>query len=76
MQAATLVPIAVAYLWFALAVRGAHGFSGDEPHYLAFTQGLWLYHTVDQHRVLYHHEFFAYYPQLMSSHAVHRGGHL
>jgi hypothetical protein len=76
MHVATLVPIAVAYLWFTLVVRGAHGFSGDEPHYLAFTQGLWLYHTVDQHRVLYHHDFFAYYPQLMSSHAVHRGGHL
>ncbi|HKC75695.1 MAG TPA: hypothetical protein VKF37_16075 [Chloroflexota bacterium] len=76
LQAATLVPIAVAYLWFTLVVRGAHGFSGDEPHYLAFTQGLWLYHTVDQHRVLYHHDFFAYYARLMSSHAVHRGGHL
>ena len=76
MQAATLGPIAVAYLGFTLVVRGARGFSGDEPHYLAFTQGLWLYHTVDQHRVLYHHDFFAYFPRLMTSHAVHRGGHL
>jgi hypothetical protein len=66
----------VAYLGFTLVVRGAHGFSGDEPHYLAFTQGLWLYHTVDQHGVLYHHDFFAYYPHLMSSHAVHRGSQL
>ncbi len=76
LQVVTLLPLAAAYLWFALAVRGAHSFSGDEPHYLALTQGLWLYHTIDQHNVLYHHDFFAYYPQLMSSHSVHRGGHL
>lgn len=68
--------LAAIYLWFGLAVRPARGFSGDEPHYLAITQGLWLYHTIDQHRVLYHHDFFAYYPRLMSSHSVHRGQRL
>lgn len=73
---AVLAPIALVYLWCALVVRGSHSFSGDEPHYLAFTQGLWLYHTIDQHRVLYHHDFLAYYSHLMSSHSVHRGGHL
>lgn len=68
--------LAGVYLWVGLGVRPPRGFSGDEPHYLAITQGLWLYHTIDQHRVLYHHDFFAYYPRLMSSHSVHRGERL
>lgn len=71
-----LVLLAGVYLWVALGVRPPRGFSGDEPHYLAITQGLWLYHTIDQHRVLYHHDFLAYYPRLMSSHSVHRGQRL
>ncbi len=71
-----LLPLAAAYLLFALRARAGQPLSGDEPHYLAITQGLWLYHTVDQHRVLYGHDFFAYFPHLMSSHAVHRGAHL
>jgi len=75
-QAAVLLPLAAAFAWFAFSVRGTHSLSGDEPHYLAITQGLWLYHTLDQHRVLYQHDFFAYFPHLMSSHSLHRGPHL
>jgi len=71
-----LLPLAAAFAWFAFGVRGTHSLSGDEPHYLAITQGLWLYHTLDQHRVLYQHNFFAYFPHLMSSHSLHRGPHL
>lgn len=72
----TLALVATAYLWFAIAVRGARGFSGDEPHYLAFSQSMWLYHTIDQHNVLYNHDFLSYFPVGMSSHSVHRGNHL
>ncbi len=75
-QTAVLALLTVVYLWCALVVRGPHAFTGDEPHYLAITQSLWLYHTLDQHRVLYHHDFFAYYPYLMSSHSLHHGPHL
>jgi len=75
-QTAVLALLTAVYLWCALVVRGSHAFTGDEPHYLAITQSLWLYHTLDQHRVLYHHDFFAYYPHLMSSHSLHRGPHL
>jgi hypothetical protein len=71
-----LAVLGVVYLGFALAVRGSHSFSGDEPHYLAFTQSLWLYHTIDQHNVLYNHDFFIYFNHIMSSHSVHREGHL
>jgi len=71
-----LAVLAAVYLGFALAVRGSHSFSGDEPHYLAFTQSLWLYHTIDQHNVLYNHDFFVYFDHIMSSHSVHRGEHL
>jgi len=69
-----LCPIAVAYLWMALLAT--RGLTGDEPHYLAITQSLWLYHTLDQTRVLAHHDFFGYYAQLMSSHSLHRDGRL
>jgi len=69
-----LAPIAAAYLWMALLA--ARGLSGDEPHYLAITQSLWLYHTLDQSRVLLRHDFFVYYHSLMSSHSLHRDGHL
>ncbi len=75
-QTAMFALLTAAYLWCALVVRGPHAFTGDEPHYLAITQSLWLYHTLDQHRVLYHHDFFAYYQRLMSSHSLHRGSHL
>jgi len=75
-QAAVMLPLAAAFTWFAFGVRGMYHLSGDEPHYLAITQGLWLYHTLDQHRVLYQHDFFAYFPHLMSSHSLHRGRHL
>ncbi len=74
-QLAVLAPIALAYLW--MAVLASRGLSGDEPHYLAITQGLWLYHTLDQTPVLVvHHDFFAYYHSLMSSHSLHRDGRL
>ncbi len=75
-QAAVVLSLAAAFAWFAFGVRGMYHLSGDEPHYLAITQGLWLYHTLDQHRVLYQHDFFAYFPHLMSSHSLHRGPHL
>ncbi len=75
-QAVVMLPLAAAFAWFAFGVRGMYNLSGDEPHYLAITQGLWLYHTLDQHRVLYQHDFFAYFPHLMSSHSLHRGPHL
>jgi len=75
-QATVMLPLAAAFAWFAFGVRGMYNLSGDEPHYLAITQGLWLYHTLDQHRVLYQHDFFAYFPHLMSSHSLHRGPHL
>lgn len=73
---AVLIPLAAAFVWFAFFVRGTMHTSGDEPHYLAFAQGMWLYHTIDQRPVLYHHDFRAYYPYYMSSHAVLRHGHL
>jgi len=44
LQLLVLLPIAVAYLWMALLA--ARGLSGDEPHYLAITQSLWLYHSL------------------------------
>nr|MDQ2831021.1 hypothetical protein [Chloroflexota bacterium] len=74
LQLLVLLPIAAAYLWMGLLA--GRGLSGDEPHYLAITQSLWLYHTLDQSRVLLHHDFFSYYHSLMSSHSLHRDGRL
>ena len=74
LQVLVLLPIAAAYLWMALLA--GRGLSGDEPHYLAITQSLWLYHTLDQSPVLFHHDFFSYYHSLMSSHSLHRDGRL
>jgi len=74
--AAVFLLVAICYAGYALHIRGGAGLTGDEPHYLAITQGLLLYHTLDQHSVLYHHDFFSYYPYLMSSHAIHRNGQL
>jgi len=59
-----------------MALLATRGLTGDEPHYLAITQSLWLYHTLDQARVLAHHDFFGYYARLMSSHSLHRDGRL
>src|SRR5579875_1422807 len=69
-----LLPIAAAHLWSALVAP--RGLTGHEPRDFAIAQSLWLYHTLAQHQVLYNHDFFSYYPHLMSSHALHRDGHL
>ncbi len=75
-QAAVMLPLAVAFLWSAFGLRAPLALSGDEPHYLAVAQSLSLYGTLDQHLVLYHHDYYAYFPQRMSSHALHLDGHL
>lgn len=75
-QVAVLLPLALAFLWSAFGLRSSLALSGDEPHYLAVAQSLWRYGTLDQHQVLYHHDYYAYFPQRMSSHALHLDGHL
>jgi len=75
-QITVMLPLAVAFLLSAFRLRAPLALSGDEPHYLAVAQSLWLYGTLDQHLVLYHHDYYAYFSQHMSSHALHLDGHL